>query len=462
MAQVKRVLIVGGGAAGMSVASRAKRLNKNLSVTVVEASRWISFAFCGLPYYVGCVVRRLDDLITVTPEEARGKRGINVLMETRVTGIDPSSRTAVLEDREGGRETVEWDILVLATGARSKAPRIWPEIRDARNAFYIKHLDTGEEIRSYATRLKPGSRAVVVGSGYVGLEMVENLAELGMKVTLVEALPQLAPRALDPDLAQALEEYIKSRKIEVLTNTPVKGFRVENGLVKSVETDKGDIPADMVVIGVGIEPNTDLARQAGAELGPTGAVKVDERLRTTAENVYAVGDVAETVNLVTGKPAWMPFAQVANKMGYVAGTVIGGGDAVFPGAVGTSTFKVFDMVAARTGLSKAEAEKEGFNPIEVSFEGGTRAHYIPGRRTIRMKIVADQDTGRLLGAQALGESESVLWRINTIAALLTAKATVWDLFYTDVGYAPPLNPAWDPLIVGARLLMRSLGEVPRK
>ncbi len=457
----KRVLIVGGGAAGMATASRAKRLNKKLNITVAEASGWVSFAFCGLPYYVGCVVKRLDDLVQITAEEFRSKRGIDVRLHTRVLKLDASGRTAVLEG-PNGEEELNWDVLVLATGARSRAPKIWPELSEAENAFYIKHLDTGEEIRRYALRLREGSRAVVVGSGYVGLEMVENLAELGLRVTLVEALPQVAPRALDPDLAEKLETYLREKGIEVIKGAPVKGFKLDGGKVKSVETDIGDIEADMFVVGVGIEPNTDLARQLGVELGPTGAIRVDERMRTSLENVYAVGDAVETRNLVTGKPAWMPFAQVANKMGYVAGTNIGGGKAVFPGAVGTSTFKVFEMVAARTGLSKQEAEEEGFNPIEASLEGGSRAHYIPGRKRIYLKLVADADTGRLLGAQALGEAESVLWRINVVAGLLTTGGTVWDLFYTDVGYAPPLNPVWDPLIVGARLLMRSLGEEPRK
>jgi len=240
----------------------------------------------------------------------------------------------------------------------------------------------------------------------------------------------------------------------------VKGFKVRDGRVVSVETEKGEVEGDMFIIGVGIEPDTRLARSIGARIGETGAIWVDERLRTSLDNVYAVGDAVESVDIVTGRRVWRPFAQVANKMGYIAGTVIAGRDAVFLGSTGTSTFKSFNMVVARTGLSREEAVKAGFTPVEAKLTGRTKAAYIPGGERIHLKVVADRETGLLLGAQAVGRSETVLWRVNVIASLLTAKATVWELFHSDIGYAPPLAPVWDPLIVAARLLMRSLGEKP--
>ncbi|MEB3774323.1 MAG: FAD-dependent oxidoreductase, partial [Desulfurococcales archaeon] len=362
-----------------------------------------------------------------------------------------------------GREgELEWDVLVLATGARSKAPRIWPEIVDASNAFYIQHLHSAEEIRRYALSLPAGSKAVIVGAGYVGLEMAENLAELGMRVEIVEALGQVAPRTLDGDLAEVLQGELEANGVKVTLNAPVKGFKVRDGRITSVETEKGDVEGDMFIIGVGIEPDTRLARSIGARIGETGAIWVDERLRTSLDGVYAVGDAVESVDIVTGRRVWRPFAQVANKMGYIAGTVIAGRDAVFLGSTGTSTFKTFNMVVARTGLSYNEAVKAGFKPVEAKLVGRTKAAYIPGGERIHLKVVADKETGLLLGAQAVGRSETVLWRVNVVSSLLTAKATVWDLFHSDIGYAPPLAPVWDPLIVAARLLMRSLGEKPRK
>lgn len=458
-----RLLVVGGGAAGMAAASRAKRLKKDLDVVVVEKTRWVSFALCGLPYYLGCTVKRLSDLTYYPLSEFTEKRGINVLLETEVVDIDYSGRKAVIRDLKSGSEKeLEWDYLVLATGARSKAYKFFPEIREASNVFTLSHLDITDEARKYALSLNHGARAVIVGAGYVGLETAENLAKLGFKVTMIEATDQVAPRVLDPDLASVVKSHLEANGVEVITGAPVKEFKLSNGKAVAVETEKGVVEGDFFVVGVGIEPNVDLARRIGAKIGETGAIWVDDHMRTSLENVYAVGDAVEHTDLVTGRRVWRPFAQIANKMGYVAGSNIAGREAVFPGSVGTSTFKAFDLVVARTGLSEEEAKAAGFKPITASLEGGTRAHYIPGRTTVKLKVVADEDTGRLLGAQAVGASESAFWRINVIAALLTTGATVWDLFYTDLGYAPPLAPVWDPLITAARLLMRKLGEKPRK
>ncbi|MCE4624793.1 MAG: FAD-dependent oxidoreductase [Desulfurococcales archaeon] len=458
-----RVVIIGGGAAGMAAASRVKRLRKDFDVVVFERTPYVSFALCGIPYLAGCTVKTLDELLYYPPEFFVKKRGIDLRLRTKVTKIDPSGKTLTYKNLETGEEgELEWDYLVLAPGARSRAPEIWPEIKELENVFYITHLDSGERIRSYALKLKHGSKAVIVGAGYVGLEMAENLSNLGMKVTVVEALPHVAPRTLDPDYAEIVEQHLKEKGVEVITGAPVKEFKAVNGKAKAIVTDKGEIEGDLFVVGVGIRPNTELAQQIGARIGETGAIWVDEKLRTSVKDVYAVGDAVEHTDIVTGRRVWRPFAPVANKMGYIAGSVIAGRDAVFMGSVGTSTFKTFDMVVARTGLSAEEAKKLGYNVEVASLEGYTKAHYIPGRTKVYLRVIADTDTGRLLGAQSVGATETVLWRINVIASLLTVKATVWDLFFSDIGYAPPLAPVWDPLIIAARLLMRKLGERPRK
>ncbi len=458
-----RVVIVGGGAAGMAAASRVKRLRKDYDVVVFERTPYVSFALCGIPYLAGCTVKTIDELLYYPPEFFIKKRGIDLRVKTEVMSIDVNSKKLTYRNLETGEEgELDWDYLVLATGAKSRAPEIWPEIRELENVFYIKHLDSGAEIREYALKLKHGSRAVIVGAGYVGLEMAENLTNLGMKVTVVEALPQVAPRTLDPDYAEIVEGHLKSKGVEVITGAPVKEFKARDGRAVSVITDKGEIEGDLFVVGVGIKPNVDLAVQIGAKLGETGAIWVDDRLQTSVKDVYAIGDAVEHKDIVTGRRVWRPFAPVANKMGYTVGNILAGRDAIFMGSVGTSTFKTFDMAVARTGISKSEAEKLGYNVVEASLEGYTKAHYIPGRKKVYLRVVADADTGKLLGAQSVGESETVLWRINVIASLLTVGGTVWDLFFSDIGYAPPLAPVWDPLIIAARLLMRKLGEKPRK
>lgn len=456
------VVIIGGGAAGMAVASRAKRLRKDYNVIVVERTKWVSFALCGLPYYVGCVTKRLNDLLYYPVEEFTVKRGIDVRLETEAVDIDPSGRTVTVRDLRSGREeSISWDYLVLATGARSKAYKFFPEIREYNNIYTLTHLDIADKLRSALLSLREGARVALIGAGYVGLELAHTLTEAGYRVTVIEALDQVAPRVADPDFAEDIRAELERHGVEVHTGTPVKGFRGSNGKAKVVETEKGEFEADIFIVGVGIEPNTHLAEKVGARLGETGAIWVDERLRTSVDGVYAVGDAVEHVDLVTGKRVWRPFAQVANKMGYIAGSVIAGRDALFRGTVGTSVFKTFDLVVARTGLSKMEAEKAGFNPIEASLQARTRAHYIPGGKRFKLKVIADADSGRLLGAQAVGPDDSVFWRINVVASLLTVGATVWDLFTADIGYAPTVAPVWDALIVASRLLMRKLGEAPR-
>jgi len=458
-----RVVVVGGGAAGMAAASRAKRLRRDYDVVVVEKKRWVSFALCGLPYYIGCITRRLNDLLYYPLEEFTVKRGIDVRLETEAVDVDASSRTITLRNVKSGREEVlEWDYLILATGARSKAYKFFPEISEYENVYTLSHLDVAEKLRERLLSLREGARVVIVGAGYVGLEVAHTLTEAGYRVTLVEALDQVAPRIVDPDLASVIEEELKSHGVEVYTGTPVKGFRGKGSKAVAVETDRGDIEGDVFIVGVGIEPNTDLARKLGARIGETGAIWTDEKMRTSIDGVFAVGDAVEHTDLVTGRRVWRPFAQIANKMGYVAGSVVAGRDAVFKGSVGTSVFKTFDLVVARTGLSRGEAERLGFKPIEVSLEARTIAHYLPGGTRFKLKVIADEDTGRLLGAQSVGRDASVFWRINVVASLLTTKATVWDLFISDIGYAPTVAPVWDALIIASRLLMRKLGEVPRK
>ncbi|PMP60588.1 MAG: NAD(P)H:elemental sulfur oxidoreductase [Caldisphaera sp.] len=458
---MKRVVIIGAGPGGMAAASRAKRLNPSLDVIVLEKSNWASFAFCGIPYYVGDVVKGLDDLLFYPPEEFT-KRGVDLRFNKEVTEVDIKNKEVRFKDLKNGKEEkLIWDKLILATGAKSIASKIWPEVLGAKNIFYITHLDSGDKIKKYAFSLDKGKKVILIGAGYVNLEMAENLVNLGLKVTIITHSNQILRKMLDPDLADLIEKELSLKGVEVVKNAPIESFDIKDNTVLQVRTQKGQFDGDMFIIGIGIEPNNELAKMAKLNLGSNGGVIVDEKVTSSNPDIYAVGDVAEHLDLVTGKYVWRPFAQIANKMGHVAGSNLGGVESIFEGSVGSSALKVFDLVAAKTGLSKSEAEKNGFKAIETSLNAGIKAHYIPGgENKIYLKVIADEKTGRLLGAQAVGPGESIFWRINVVASLLTKKATVWDLFNDDIAYQPTLSPTWDPLIIASRLLMRNLGEKP--
>ncbi len=453
-----RVAVIGAGAAGMSAASRVKRLLGNRAeVVVFEKSRWVSFALCGTPYYIGCIVKSLHDLLYYPLEEFTKRRGIDVRIETEVIEVDVSSRR--LKWRKGNEKGYyEYDYLVIATGAKPIAPKDWMEYE---NVFTLHSLDDAERIRRYVA-VNRVEKVVIIGAGYVGFELAENFRHAGKKVVVLEALNQILPRMLDPDMAEHAQEALERNGVEVRLGRKVVGIEGEGGRARRVVVEGGDaVEADMVIVAIGIRPNVELAKSMGLKIGETGAIWVNEKMQTSIENVYAVGDAVETVDLVTGERVWMPLAPAANKMGYVAGSNIAGREAVFPGVVRTSVTAAFDTFVAATGLTEKEASRKGFNVVAVKLEGGTKSHYMPGRGKVVLKVVADRDTGKLLGAQAVGNDESAFWRINVVAALLHRGGTVWDLFYGDWGYMPRVAPVWDPLVVAGRLLMREFGEKPR-
>ena len=438
-------VIVGGGPAGMTAASRVKRLNPRARVAVFERSSYVSYAPCGIPYYIGGLVRDLGQLVHYPVEEFR-RRGIDVFTRAEVVDADYGT----VRVRVGGSERAfEWGKIIVATGARPKLPPV--EGLDLDGVLTLRTLEDAERARAY---VEGARRVAVVGAGYIGLELAENLRRLGKEVLLFEVLPHVMP-TLDPDMASLVEEELRRNGVELHLSEGLRGLEGD-GRVKRLATDKGTYDVDLVFVATGVAPETGLAERLGARRGPTGAIAVNRRMETGVEGVYAAGDVAEAVNLVTGRPDWFPLAPVANKMGYVAGINAAGGQAEFPGAVGTAVTRVFDLEVGRTGLTEARAAKEGFQPVSVRVRVGTRSSYYPGAAEVVVKLIADRGTGRLLGGQLVGR-EGVLARLNTLAALLARGATVDDLFYADLAYAPPFAPVWDPLIVAARVLRRELG-----
>jgi len=439
------VIVVGGGPAGMTAASRIKRLKPSVRVAVFERSSFVSYAPCGLPYYLGGLSERIDQLIHYTVDVFR-KRGIDVYTRAEVVEVAQGYARVRISGEE---RAFEWDKLILATGARPRLPPI--KGLDLEGVFTLRTLEDGERAKR---GIQDARRVAVIGGGYIGLELAENLKRAGKEVALFEILPHVMP-ALDPDVAALLEEELVRNGVELHL-----GERVEEiaggGRVERVVTDKGEYRVDAVFVATGVVPEVELAKQLGAELGPTGAVRVNRRMETSVEGVYAAGDVAEAINLVTGKPDWFPLAPVANKMGYVAGSNAAGLSAEFPGAVGTAITKVFNLEVGRTGLTEERARKEGFDPVSVKVETVTRPRYYPGGSRITVKLVADRESRKLLGGQVVG-GEGVLARVNALATLLAKGGTVEDLFFADLAYAPPFAPVWDPLVLAARVMMRELG-----
>ncbi len=451
---VVRVAVIGGGAAGMAAASRVKRLlREKAEVVVFEKGRWVSFALCGTPYYIAGKVENLEDLVHYPLEEFTQKRGIKVFLKSEVYDISLGDR--VIHWRSGeDKGSYEYDYLVIATGAKPIAPKEWLRFR---NVFTLHSLDDAKRIRNYISS-RQVRRVAVVGLGYVGYELAECLKHIGKEVIAIEAYNRPLPRTLDEDLSEYVVSSMQEGGVELMLGSRVVAIEGKEDIAKEVILEKGEsVQADAMVLAIGIRPNVELAKAAGLKLGSTGALWVDDRLRTSAKDVYAAGDVAETRDLVTGDRVWCPFAQVANKMGYVAGSNISGMEMRFPGVVGTRVTSAFGIVVAVTGLSEEEAVSKGFDVVSVVIKARSKPRYIAGGREEVIKVIADRGEGRLLGAQGVG-GEATFWRINIIAALLMKRGKVEDLFYGDWGYMPLLSRAWDPLVIAARRLFREVGR----
>jgi NADPH-dependent 2,4-dienoyl-CoA reductase/sulfur reductase-like enzyme/rhodanese-related sulfurtransferase len=447
----KRLVVVGGVAAGPKSAAKARRCDPEMEIVIYQEEEEISYAGCGLPYFVSGVIKQRDELISRTPGKF-AVDGIRVRKHHRVESIDVKNRTVSGRNLDGDEVfTDHFDRLVLATGAQAIRPRI--EGMDVDNVYYLRSIFDADRI---LLSLGKGAiqNVVVAGGGYIGLEMAESLKLLGKNVTVVELAPQIAT-LFDEDVAMILRLYLEKKGIQILTSEGIKAIQGKDGKVSSVRTENREVEADAVIMSLGVRPHVDLARKAGLRIGETGAVWVNERMETSAEGIYAAGDCAETVHLLTKKRTWVPLGSTANKQGRVVGENVCGGNARFPGVLGTTIFKAFDFNVAKTGLNMKEAEKEGFHPIEAVVRGYDRAHYYPGKKESVLKVIADQETGRILGGQAIGEGPSDKF-VDILAMALHAGMDCRNLASVDLAYAPPFSPALSPVIVAANVLMNKL------
>jgi NADPH-dependent 2,4-dienoyl-CoA reductase/sulfur reductase-like enzyme/rhodanese-related sulfurtransferase len=448
---MKRLIVIGGVAAGPKVASKAKRCDPDLEVVIYQEEGEVSYSGCGLPYYIGGVIPERKKLLIRTAEQF-GLDGIQVLKRHRVENIDLQKRQVSGVKLDNGQTFGDtFDRLVLATGSEVIRPKI-PGM-DLGQVFFLHSIFDADVILPQVQSAAVKS-VVVVGGGYIGLEMAEALSQLGKKVTIVELAPQIAT-LFDEDMAAVLRQYLEKKGLVILTSEGLRGLTGQNGKVTRVQTQKRELPADVVILSLGIRPRVELARKAGLKIGETGAIWVNERMETSAEGVYAAGDCAETTHRVTGKRVWIPLGSTANKQGRVAGINVCGGHETFPGVLGTGIFKAFDFHVAKTGLNMREAKREGLEPVQAIVRGYGRAHVLPGGKESVLKVIASRKTGRILGAQAVGEGPSDKF-IDTVAMALQAKMTCSQLAEADLAYSPPFSPVLSPVIVAACVLMNKI------
>lgn len=447
MAARERLLVIGADAAGMSAASQARRRRgpDELEIVAVERGHYASYSACGIPYFVGGVVEDLDKLIARTPAEF-AERGIELRMRTEAVEIDTGRSRVRVRDADGGERWEHYDDLMIATGAVPARPRL--PGADAAGIHGVQVLDDGVAIVRALDERSP-RRAVVVGGGYIGLEMAEAMVMRGLEVSLVDASDQ-PMGTLDPDMGGMIADAMRGLGVHLHLGEPVEGFDTgPDGHVTAVRTGSRTLPADLVVLGLGVKPASRLAREAGIEVGPTGGIVTDRRMRTRSERVWAAGDCVENRHLVSGGPVAIALGTHANKQGRVAGVNLGGGYATFPGVLGTAVSKICHVEVARTGLNEREAAGAGFAALSVVVESTTRAGYHPGATAMRTKLIAERRSGRLLGGQIVGE-ENAAKRIDGLAIALWNRMTVEEMTGLDLGYAPPFAPVWDPVLIAAR------------
>jgi NADPH-dependent 2,4-dienoyl-CoA reductase/sulfur reductase-like enzyme len=453
--QVGRLVVIGGGAAGMSAASAARRVAPDLDVVVCEAGGFAAYGMCGIPYFLGGTVPRAESLLAYPPSEFRGKRGIDLRLHTRVDEIDVGRRLVRISG--GSTGPLGYDALVVATGADPVRPPV-PGL-DRPGVFTIRSLDEAIELRRF---LDSGAvrRAVVVGAGYIGLETAEALVCAGIEVEVVEALPRVLGTVDEPIAELAREELERHARLRLRARLDAvlgQAGPAGGGLVAVV--DGVEIATDLVVIATGVRPATELLIRAGARHLPDRAVVVDAGMRTSLPDVFAVGDCVALPHLVLGRPAWVPLGPAANKTGRVAGTVAAGGAASFAGVVGTAVVKVFDLEVARTGLGLAEARAAGLSAVATDVVSRSRAKYYPGGSPLHVRLVHQPD-GRLLGGQLAGR-EGAAKRVDVLATALHAGLTVADLAVLDLSYAPPFAPVYDPVLAAAIKAARPAADTAR-
>ncbi|TKX82339.1 FAD-dependent oxidoreductase [Halorubrum sp. SD626R] len=478
-------VVVGADAAGLSAASKFRREAPDREVVVFEMGRWISFAYCGMPYFVEGRVERMSDLLSLSPSEV-DERGIDLRRGHEVVGVDPDAKTVAVETAEGDSFEQPYSDLLVATGGRATTGPF--DVRGVDGAFTLHDMDAAAAIDAYVAEpeaydparadvsavdrervernaaMPAPETAAIVGGGYVGVEMAEALVGRGLDVHLFHRSGHLLS-----DFGEAVGERVAdeldAKGVTVRTDTPVEAL-VGDDRIEAIRFADGDaddegaetLPVDLAVVGVGIQPNTELLDGTGVELGEGGAALTDEHGRTSLPDVYAAGDCATAFHAVTGEPAWMPLGLTANRAGRAIGATVAGDPSPVGDIAGTAVVKAFDMEAGRVGLVGDDAAREaGFDPVRETVTAGSRSGYYPGAAETDVTLVADRDSGRLIGGSIVGPDRAAI-RIDTLATALEADMTVPEVERLDLAYAPPFSPVWDPILVAAKVLNGTLDE----
>jgi len=461
-------VVVGGDAAGMSAASKAKRDDPGLEVVVFERGEWVSYGACGLPYYVKGEIQSLGDLVSVTPEEFREEREIDLRTGHEVVEIDPDDRTVTARS-DSGTVVERYDHLLLATGAAAVTPPI--DGIDREGVYTLRSMSDGKELREYVARarseeaLKQPDRGPacqfletcagpvgIVGGGYIGVEMAEALAANGFEIHFFQRGDRVL-KQFSEATSEAVADHLAEQDVAIHLNAGVEEL-AGSDRVETVVTGDGRVPVEMGLVGTGVCPRTDLAKDAGVDLGPTGAIATDAYRETNLPDVYAAGDCAEAEHVVTGEPAYVPLALTANRHGRAVGRTIAGEPTEGGGVAGTAAIKAFETEAARTGvLDEGRAREAGFEPVTETIEAKSRAGYYPEGGTVRVTLAADRETGRTLGGSLVSEyGEGAVHRSHALVGAVTEGVALGDLSNYDLAYAPPFNTTWDPVLTAAKVL----------
>ena len=436
-----KVVIVGGVAGGATAAARIRRLDEQAEIVVFERSGFISYANCGLPYYIGGVIEDPEELTLQTPESFFSRFRVSMRVRHEVTAIHPDKKAVSVTDLETGEVFEEsYDKLILSPGAKPTQPRL-PGV-GLDKLFTLRTVEDTFRIKAYISENHPKS-AVLAGGGFISLELAENLRELGMEVTIVQRPKQLM-NPFDPDMAAFLHSEMRRHGVKLALGHTVEGFEEKDGGVDVLLKDEAPLHADMVVLAIGVSPDTHLAQEAGLELGVKGSIVVNDRMETSVPHIYAVGDAVQVKHFVTGQDVLLSLAGPANKQGRIAADNICGGDSHYTGSQGSSVIKVFDMTAATTGVNETNAKKAGLDVDTVILSPMSHAGYYPGGKVMTMKVVFEKETYRLLGAQIVGY-EGVDKRIDVLATAIRAGLKATELKDLDLAYAPPYSSAKDPV-----------------
>ena len=452
----QRILVIGGLAAGPAAASKAKRTNSNAEVILFEQGEYISSGICEVPYYIGNVITDVEKLSTITPLDLERTRGVKVHTLHRVEEIQPVKKHIVVRDLYHDKMlTYEYDKLILATGSKTKTIGMVGE--NARNVFHVKSLSDGLAIKHFIDEEKP-KRAVIIGGGYVAVEMCEAFRPLGLETTLLHR-DELPMSKLEMDSRKAVLAELTKNFIQFHSKQTLKAFKSDNtGKVVEVVTNSGSYPADLVILAIGVEPNVDIAKSIRARLGAFGGILTDQHQTTSVDSIYAAGDCCEVKNLVNNRWMYAPLATYAARQGWVAGENASGGNAIFKGAIRAIAVKAFGLEIASVGLSSSEAEESGFNPIVEHIVGDSKISFYPGNEKVRIIAIADKNSNRLIGANVVGGSGSAL-RANILSVAIQQKMTVEEISKLDLLYSPPFSPLWDPILIAAHQLSKRMDSI---